>query len=177
VSGFPGYDENAQVPKGDFAAQMRLTMKSVKATLEYAGSSLEKLAKVNIYLDRRAEVEASNDLLANEISLLSLYLATGFDLGEFEGGKTKALALPAMDRDLEPYFMGKELHLPTPKPKRRLTGWWNDMLITVEKRATFGWMESSYALLSVAYERQKAFERGIKKMLNEVKSNGSSPKP
>jgi len=60
VSGFPGYDENAQVPKGDFAAQMRLTMKSVKATLEYAGSSLEKLAKVNIYLDRRAEPQWRN---------------------------------------------------------------------------------------------------------------------
>ena len=49
------------------------------------------------------------------------------------------------------------------------------MLITVEKRATFGWMESSYALLSVAYERQKAFERGIKKMLNEVKSKWRDP--
>jgi hypothetical protein len=143
--------------------------------LENVVDILDRPAFLFHYLDRRAEVEASNDLLANEISLLSLYLATGFDLGEFEGGKTKALALPAMDRDLEPYFMGKELHLPTPKPKRRLTGWWNDMLITVEKRATFGWMESSYALLSVAYERQKAFERGIKKMLNEVKSKWRDP--
>jgi 2-iminobutanoate/2-iminopropanoate deaminase len=44
VSRFPGYDEYVQVPKGDFAAQMRLALKHVKAALEYAGSSVEKIA-------------------------------------------------------------------------------------------------------------------------------------
>jgi enamine deaminase RidA (YjgF/YER057c/UK114 family) len=62
VSGFPGYDENVQVPKGDFAAQMRLALKNVKATLEYAGSSLEKVAKVNVYLDRRADFDELNEI-------------------------------------------------------------------------------------------------------------------
>ncbi|MDE5462742.1 RidA family protein [Bradyrhizobium sp. CSS354] len=62
VSGFPGYDENVQVAKGDFAAQMRLALKNVKATLEYAGSSLEKVAKVNVYLDRRADFDELNEI-------------------------------------------------------------------------------------------------------------------
>lgn len=62
VSGFPGYDANVQVPKGDFAAQMRLALKSVQATLEYAGSSLDKVAKVNIYLDRRADFDEMNEI-------------------------------------------------------------------------------------------------------------------
>jgi reactive intermediate/imine deaminase len=62
VSGFPGYDENVQVPKGDFAAQVRLALKNVKATLEYAGSSLEKVAKVNVYLDRRADFDELNEI-------------------------------------------------------------------------------------------------------------------
>lgn len=62
VSGFPGYDENVQVPKGDFAAQTRLALKNVKATLEYAGSSLEKVAKVNVYLDRRADFDELNEI-------------------------------------------------------------------------------------------------------------------
>ena len=53
VSGFPGYEENVQVSKGDFAAQMRQALKHIRATLEYAGSSIDKIAKVNIYLDRR----------------------------------------------------------------------------------------------------------------------------
>ncbi|MDH2352589.1 2-iminobutanoate/2-iminopropanoate deaminase [Bradyrhizobium sp. S3.2.6] len=62
VSGFPGYDDNVQIPKGDFAAQMRLALKHVKATLEYAGSSIDKIGKVNIYLDRRADFDQMNEI-------------------------------------------------------------------------------------------------------------------
>jgi 2-iminobutanoate/2-iminopropanoate deaminase len=60
VSGFPGYDENVKVPKGDFAGQMRLALKHIKTVLEYAGSSIDKIAKVNIYLDRRADFDEMN---------------------------------------------------------------------------------------------------------------------
>lgn len=60
VSGFPGYDENVQVPKGDFGAQMRLALKHIKETLEYAGSSVDKIAKVNVFLDRRSDFEEMN---------------------------------------------------------------------------------------------------------------------
>jgi 2-iminobutanoate/2-iminopropanoate deaminase len=62
VSGSPGYDENLRIAKGDFAAQMRQALKNVIATLEYAGSSIEKIGKVNIYLDRRADIEELNDI-------------------------------------------------------------------------------------------------------------------
>jgi 2-iminobutanoate/2-iminopropanoate deaminase len=62
VSGFPGYDENVKVPQGDFAAQMRNALKSIKAALEYAGSSVDKIAKVNIYLDRRADFDEMNEI-------------------------------------------------------------------------------------------------------------------
>lgn len=62
VSGFPGYDDNVQVAKGDFATQMRQALKHVKATLEYAGSSIEKVGKVNIYLDRRADFDELNEI-------------------------------------------------------------------------------------------------------------------
>lgn len=62
VSGFPGYDANVQVPKGDFAAQMRLALQHMKAALEYAGSSIDKIGKVNIYLDRRADFDEMNEI-------------------------------------------------------------------------------------------------------------------
>jgi 2-iminobutanoate/2-iminopropanoate deaminase len=62
VSGFPGYGETAQVSKGDFAAQMRQALKNIRATLEYAGSSVDKIAKVNIYLDRRADFDEMNEI-------------------------------------------------------------------------------------------------------------------
>lgn len=62
VSGFPGYDGEAKVAKGDFAAQMRAALKNIKATLEYAGSSIDKIAKVNVYLDRRADFDEMNEI-------------------------------------------------------------------------------------------------------------------
>lgn len=62
VSGFPGYEENVQVPKGDFAAQMRQALKHITATLEHAGSSVDKIAKVNVYLDRRADFDEMNEI-------------------------------------------------------------------------------------------------------------------
>lgn len=62
VSGFPGYDPNMQVPKGDFATQMRLALTNLRRVLEYAGSSLEKVAKVNVYLDRRADFDEMNEI-------------------------------------------------------------------------------------------------------------------
>ena len=137
--------------------------------LEDCVEILDQPAFLFHYLHRRAELEAANDLLASEGGLLAFYLATGFDLGEFEGGKER-LALPSMADELEPYFMGKELNRPVPKPKRRLTGWWKDTLSTLQSRKTYGWMESCYALLSVGYVRQKGFERAGKKVLKGVRS-------
>ena len=60
MSGLPGYDKKVQVAKGDFAAQMRQALENVKATLEYAGSSIDKIARVNIYLDSRADIGEIN---------------------------------------------------------------------------------------------------------------------
>lgn len=40
-----------------FAAQMRQALKHIKATLEYADSGVDRIAKANIYLDRRADCD------------------------------------------------------------------------------------------------------------------------
>jgi hypothetical protein len=129
--------------------------------LECAAEILDRPPLLFHYIHRRAEIEAAHDILADEGSLLAMYLATGFDLGDFESAVPQALALPAMGNELNPYFMGKEISRPVPKPRRRLTTWWTDILSTLEQRCSFGWMESSYGLLSVGYERQKKFERGV----------------
>ena len=62
VSGWPGYDKDMKLAKGDFGAQMRQALENVKATLEYAGSSLQKIGKVNVYLDRRSDFEQMNEI-------------------------------------------------------------------------------------------------------------------
>jgi 2-iminobutanoate/2-iminopropanoate deaminase len=62
VSGWPGHDKNLQIVAGDFAAQMRQALENVRLTLEYAGSSIDKIAKVNIFLDSRADFETMNTI-------------------------------------------------------------------------------------------------------------------
>jgi enamine deaminase RidA (YjgF/YER057c/UK114 family) len=41
---------------------MRNALRNIKSTLEYAGSSVDKIAKVNIYLDRRADFDEMNEI-------------------------------------------------------------------------------------------------------------------
>jgi enamine deaminase RidA (YjgF/YER057c/UK114 family) len=41
---------------------MRQALKHIKATLEYAGTGVDKIAKVNIYLDRRADFDEMNEI-------------------------------------------------------------------------------------------------------------------
>lgn len=62
VSGCPAYFGDMQLAKGDFQAQMRQSLTNVKNILEEAGSSLEKVVKVNIFLDRRADFDEMNEI-------------------------------------------------------------------------------------------------------------------
>lgn len=60
VSGIPGFKADLTVDKGDFSAQMRQALINVKNILEDAGSSLEQVVKVNIFLDRRSDFADMN---------------------------------------------------------------------------------------------------------------------
>lgn len=62
VSGTTPFDKNHQVAKGDFPAQMRQVMENLKTVLEAAGSSLDKVVKVNVILTRRSDFEAMNEI-------------------------------------------------------------------------------------------------------------------
>lgn len=60
VSGWPGYDKDMKIQRGNFSAQMRQALANLKSALEYAGSSIEKIVKVNVYLDSRADFDVMN---------------------------------------------------------------------------------------------------------------------
>jgi len=62
VSGTTAFDRNYQVAKGDFRAQMRQVMDNMKAVLEAAGSSLDKVVKVNVILTRIADFDSMNEI-------------------------------------------------------------------------------------------------------------------
>lgn len=51
-----------EVVKGDVKAQTRRVLENVKSILEGAGSSLEDVVKVNVYLARREDFAAMNEV-------------------------------------------------------------------------------------------------------------------
>jgi 2-iminobutanoate/2-iminopropanoate deaminase len=62
VSGMPPYFGNREFVKDDFAAQFHQSMKNLTAVLEEAGSSLDKVVKVMVYLRRESDFWPMNDL-------------------------------------------------------------------------------------------------------------------
>lgn len=64
VSGLAPFDIDLTVPKGDFAAQMRLCMDNLVQVLAEAGTSLQHVVKVNVILDRRSDFEEMNRIYA-----------------------------------------------------------------------------------------------------------------
>ena len=65
VSGLPPLDrKTGAVVKGDISAQTELSLENVKAALEAAGSSLDKVVKVVIYIANAAYFPTVNEIYA-----------------------------------------------------------------------------------------------------------------
>ncbi len=62
VSGMPPYYGNREFVEGDFTAQFHQSIKNLAAVLEEAGSSLDKVVKVMVYLRRESDFWPMNDL-------------------------------------------------------------------------------------------------------------------
>jgi reactive intermediate/imine deaminase len=65
VSGLPPFDlKTGELVKGDISMQTELSLENVKAALEAAGSSLEKVVKVTIYITNAAYFPTVNAIYA-----------------------------------------------------------------------------------------------------------------
>lgn len=62
VSGTPGYFGDRQLAVGDFEAQFRQAIRNLQVVLEEAGSSLDRVCKVNVILTRESDFWPMNDL-------------------------------------------------------------------------------------------------------------------
>lgn len=63
VSGIPGFEGGKpEVRSGDFAAQMRACLTNIGYILEEARCGFDDIVKVNVFLDRRADFQAMNDI-------------------------------------------------------------------------------------------------------------------
>lgn len=65
VSGLPPLDrKSGELVKGDISVQTQVSLENVKAALEAAGSSLEKVVKVTIYISNAAHFPTVNAIYA-----------------------------------------------------------------------------------------------------------------
>ncbi|WP_419342282.1 RidA family protein [Achromobacter sp. PD1] len=62
VSGQPAFFDDRQIAENDFDAQMRQVMANVKALLEAAGSSLDKIVKANVILKNASDFARMNEI-------------------------------------------------------------------------------------------------------------------
>lgn len=62
VSGTTPYNTRREIAKGDFPAQMHQVLQNIKAVLEAAGSSLDKVVKVNVILTRISDFSTMNEI-------------------------------------------------------------------------------------------------------------------
>lgn len=58
----PGNPQTGQLELGDVPSQTRRTFENLKAILEAAGSSLDKVVKCNVYLKDIADFQAVNEV-------------------------------------------------------------------------------------------------------------------
>jgi 2-iminobutanoate/2-iminopropanoate deaminase len=62
VSGSTPIAPDGSIAKGDFAAQMRCVLENIKVILAEAGSSLERVVKVNVILVRISDFRTMNEI-------------------------------------------------------------------------------------------------------------------
>jgi hypothetical protein len=142
--------------------------------LEVILETLDSQAQRIHYLSRRSEIERTMNYLGDESDLFALYLDSGFNLGDWEDGKA-FVNVTMKSKELDSYFMAKEDGVSVPKPRLRLTKWWNDILVRIETVRKPLWTELAYIVLSVGRSDQAKLERAIKRLLKRVQS-GRVPK-
>ena len=62
VSGTTPFEKDRTIAIGDFPAQMRQTMTNVSNILADAGTTLDKVVKVNVFLDRIGDFQDMNEI-------------------------------------------------------------------------------------------------------------------
>jgi len=162
---------DAQLIDASVATAPTMAVVDFENVLHLLETPLERLH----YLTRRSEIERNVELFADEEDLLACYLATGMNLGEAEFGETRRVTMAAMGNELQPYFMAYHSGQSVTKPRRRFTGWWKQLLQTLETRAFSRWSLIGFVLLDVRYEDQRDFERMARRMLKTVRSHWRSP--
>lgn len=128
------------------------------------------------YLARRREFENHIKYEGDELDLLSFYLSSGFNIGEFEYRGKHSLMLALASKELDPYFIGISFGKKVARPELALSRYWKDLLIRLASRKPKNWVETSFILLNVAKDDQDKFFSKFETLKNRVKSGKAEKK-
>lgn len=140
--------------------------------LEVIFDTLPRPAEKLHYLWRRASFEQRVNLHGDEMDLLAFYLQNGFNIGDEEFNPDFALNIGGLSvRTVDAYYMRRSADHAVPKPRRRMTRWWGDLVDYVESRKPPLWSILGMELLRADEEEQKTFEQGFARVKEAVRRN------
>lgn len=142
--------------------------------LRAAFQILDTRAEKIHYLQRRQAIQTTIDYVGDEMDLLGLYLANGFDVGGIEGAQVH-LAITGMSSPIDEFFQARAHGNVRTRPRRKLTKWWRDICIQFEKRDFDGWTEASTMLLDVGYDDQRKLESKFRHVQKNVMRRWQEP--
>jgi hypothetical protein len=157
------------VPEGE-SLNLALTLTDLEIVFDLLPTPAQRLH----YLRRRNAVEGRLRLIGDELDLLALYTDTGFNLGSIEE-EDGVLMVPGLSRDIDRYYIGRQMGMTTDKPVRRLEDLWLDLLRRIEERAFPGWLEISVLLLYAPYDIQRRIRAQLRKTVQAVHTGRLPP--
>lgn len=147
------------------------------ADLEIVFEILEPIGQKVHYLRRRAELEEHVNYMGDELDLLGLYIASGFNLGDKEfGGQNLHLQISGMSSKIDDYFIARTEGIERSKPRLSLSKWWLDICSGIEQRSFHQWTDANNILLSFSRQEQSQAENMFKKTKENVRKNWRDPK-
>jgi len=135
---------------------------------------LEMRAEKIHYLQRREIIQTTISYVGDEMDLLGLYLANGFDVGSMEGGEVH-LVITGMSSPVDEFFQAKTHGIARARPRRKLTKWWRDICTQFEQREFEGWTEASTILLDVGHDDQRKLESKFRRVQENVMRRWHEP--
>jgi len=158
--------KEAGIVPQDLDVAPTMTLADIEIVFDILQGTSEKLH----YLVRRSELEKGMKHFGDEMDLLGLYLGTGFNLGEIElGGQN--LFLNQMSIAIDDYCNAIDHGIAGKRPKLKITNWWQDIKLRVERRMSSRWTEISTMLLNISYGDQRRMEKAFRKVTKNVKKN------
>jgi hypothetical protein len=127
------------------------------------------------YLAERDHIQKAFELLGDEMDLLGVYLDTGFHLSGLQQNASR-LVLAGMSSELDRYYESLDAGIAVPKPKPRLSEYFQAIIDRLSERRMPGWTMAGFHLLSCAnFAEQKKIGNKLLKLRSIVRKNFRDP--